>query len=73
VFDRYVRQRHHVANAHVQTTTIANTQNMEQRDPVKWQKYREDMRRRAGDPTLAKAFLMRTALIDSLRDAATIA
>jgi 3-(3-hydroxy-phenyl)propionate hydroxylase len=71
--DRYVRQRRHVATAHVQTATIANKQTMEQRDPAKRQQYRDDMRRRAEDPALAKALLMRTALIDSLRDAANIA
>jgi 3-(3-hydroxy-phenyl)propionate hydroxylase len=71
--DRYVRQRRHVATSHVQTATIANKQNMEQRDPTKRQRYRDEMRRRAEDPALAKAFLMRTALIDSLRDAAKIA
>ena len=70
--DRYVRQRRHVATCHVQTATIANKQNMEQRDPIKRQRYRDEMRRRAEDPVLAKAFLMRTALIDSLRDAAKI-
>jgi 3-(3-hydroxy-phenyl)propionate hydroxylase len=71
--DRYVRQRRHVATAHVQATTIANKQNLEQRDPVKRQRYRDEMRRCAEDPVMAKAFLMRTALVDSLRDAATIA
>jgi 2-polyprenyl-6-methoxyphenol hydroxylase-like FAD-dependent oxidoreductase len=71
--DRYVRQRRHVATAHVQTATIANKQNMEQRDPIKRQRYRDEMRRRAEDPVLAKAFLMRTALIDSLWDAERIA
>ena len=71
--DRYARQRRHVATTHVQTATIANKQNMEQRDPVKRQQYRDTMRRTAADPALAKAFLMRTALIDSLRDAARIA
>jgi 3-(3-hydroxy-phenyl)propionate hydroxylase len=70
--DRYVRQRRHVAIAHVQTATIANKQNMEQRDPIQRQRYRDEMRRRAQDLALAKAFLMRTALIDSLRDAAKI-
>jgi hypothetical protein len=45
---------------------------MEQRDPIKRQRYRDEMRRRAEDSALAKAFLMRTALIDSLRDAAKI-
>jgi 3-(3-hydroxy-phenyl)propionate hydroxylase len=71
--DRYVRQRRHVATAHVQAATIANKQNLEQRDPVKRQRYCDEMRRRAGDPVMAKAFLMRTALLDSLRDAAKIA
>jgi 3-(3-hydroxy-phenyl)propionate hydroxylase len=70
--DRYARQRRHVATGHVQTATIANKRNMEQRDPVERQRYRDEMRRRAEDPVLAKAFLMRTALIDSLRDAARI-
>ena len=71
--DRYARQRRFVATAHVQTATIANKQNMEQRDPIKRQRYRDEMRRWAEDPLLAKAFLMRTALIDSLRDAEKIA
>jgi 3-(3-hydroxy-phenyl)propionate hydroxylase len=71
--DRYVRQRRHVATAHVQTATIANKQNMEQRDPVERARYRDTMRRTAEDPALAKAYLMRTALLDSLRDAAKIA
>ena len=73
VLDRYVRQRRHVATTHVQTTTIANKQNMEQRDPEKRRLYAESMRRRAADPTLARQFLMQTSLIESLRDAATIA
>lgn len=70
--DLYGRQRRHVAVTHVQTTTIANKKNMEQRDPETRKKYREDMKRAAEDPVLAKRFLMRTSLIDSLRDAATI-
>jgi 3-(3-hydroxy-phenyl)propionate hydroxylase len=71
--DRYVRQRRHVAVEHVQTATIVNKKNMEQRDPATRQKYREEMRRAAADPVLAKKFLMRTSLIDSLRDAEKIA
>jgi 3-(3-hydroxy-phenyl)propionate hydroxylase len=70
--DRYVRQRRHVAVEHVQTATIANKQAMEQRDPETRRRYREDMQRAAEDPVLAKAFLMRTSLIDSLRDAALV-
>ena len=45
--DRYVRQRRHVATEHVQTATIANKRNMEQRDPEKRRKYRDEMRRAA--------------------------
>jgi 3-(3-hydroxy-phenyl)propionate hydroxylase len=67
-----VRQRRHVATAHVQTATIANKANMEQRDPQTRQKYRDDMRRAGEDPVLAKKFLMKTSLIESLRDAARI-
>ena len=70
--DRYVRQRRHVAVEHVQTATIANKKNMEQRDPETRRKYREEMQRAAEDPVLAKKFLMRTSLIDSVRDAAKI-
>jgi 3-(3-hydroxy-phenyl)propionate hydroxylase len=70
--DRYVRQRRHVAVEHVQIATIANKRNMEQRDPQTRRKYREEMQRAAQDPKLAKKFLMRTSLIDSLRDAAMI-
>jgi 3-(3-hydroxy-phenyl)propionate hydroxylase len=72
VLDRYVRQRRHVATEHVQTATIANKKNMEQRDPRMRQLYREEMRRTAADPVLAKKFLMRTSLIESLRDAERI-
>jgi 3-(3-hydroxy-phenyl)propionate hydroxylase len=43
---------------------------MEQGDPETRRKYREEMKRASEDPVLAKKFLMRTSLIDSLRDAA---
>jgi 3-(3-hydroxy-phenyl)propionate hydroxylase len=70
--DRYVRQRRYVAVEHVQTATIANKRNMEQRDPQTRQTYREEMQRTAGDPVLAKKFLMRTSLIESVGAAAKI-
>lgn len=70
--DRYTRQRRHVATTHVQTATIANKQAMEQKDPQKRAEYRDEMKRRADDPKLARQFLMRTSLIDSLQDAAEV-
>ena len=70
--ERYGRQRRHVAVEHVQTATIANKKNMEQRDPQTRQQYREGMKRAGEDPVLAKKFLMRTSLIECLRDAGRI-
>ncbi len=70
--DRYVRQRRYVAVNHVQTMTIANKVNMEQRDPEKRREFHDKLRRAASNPESAKKFLMRTALIDSLRDVARI-
>jgi len=57
----------------VQTATIANKRNMESAIRTKRRLYREEMRRTGADPVLAKQFLMRTSLIESLRDAARIA
>lgn len=70
--DRYARQRRHVATHHVQAATIANKRNLEQRDPVQRKAYHDGLRRAASDPAAAKQFLLRTSLIDSLRDAAQI-
>lgn len=70
--DRYVRQRRHVATHHVQVATIANKKNLEQRDPSKRREYHDGLRRAAATTATAKAFLMRTSLIESLRDAAKI-
>jgi 3-(3-hydroxy-phenyl)propionate hydroxylase len=70
--DRYLRQRRHMAVEHVQTATIANKKNMERRDPQTRQKYREEMKRAGEDPLLAKNFLMRTSLIECLRDAGRV-
>ena len=67
--DRYLR---HMAVEHVQTATIANKKNMERRDPQTRQKYREEMKRAGEDPLLAKNFLMRTSLIECLRDAGRV-
>jgi 3-(3-hydroxy-phenyl)propionate hydroxylase len=70
--DRYVRQRRYVATNHVQVATIANKKNLEQRDPAMRKAYHDSLRQAAATTEGAKAFLMRTSLIDSLRDAAKI-
>ena len=73
LLDRYARQRRFVATDHVQKATFINKKNMEQRDPASRRRYREEMRRKADDPVLAKEYLMNSSLITCLRDAALVA
>jgi len=70
--DRYDRQRRHVAVKHTQAQTIRNKRLLEERDPAVRQRNHDELRRQAEDPTLARKFLLRTALFDSLREAAQI-
>ncbi len=73
VLDRYVRQRRHVAVAHVQAITIRNKKLMAEADPETRRRNRDELRRAADDPALAREFLMRASLISSVREAAEIA
>lgn len=70
--DRYERQRRHVAVQHTQTQTIRNKRLLEERDPAVRRRNHDELRRQAEDPTLARKFLLRTALFDSLREAERI-
>ncbi|HUK61019.1 MAG TPA: FAD-dependent monooxygenase [Stellaceae bacterium] len=72
VLDRYERQRRHVALAHTQAETIRNRRRLEERDPAVRQRNHDELRRTAEDPVRARAFLLRTSLIESLREAAAI-
>jgi 3-(3-hydroxy-phenyl)propionate hydroxylase len=71
--DRYERQRRHIAVTHTQAQTIRNKRLLEERDPAVRARNHDELRRSAEDPVLARKFLMRTALFDSLRDAEAIA
>ncbi len=72
LLDRYERQRRHVALAHTQAETIRNRRLLEERDPaVRWRN-QDELRRTAADPARARAYLLRTSLIESLRQAAAI-
>jgi len=71
--DRYERQRRHVAVKHTQTQTIRNKRLLEERDPAVRQRNHDELRRQAEDPALARTFLLRTALFESLREAEQIA
>ena len=72
VLDRYVRQRRHVAVAHVQAITIRNKKLMAEADPEVRGRNRNELRRSADDPVLAREFLLRASLISSVREAAEI-
>jgi 3-(3-hydroxy-phenyl)propionate hydroxylase len=71
--DRYERQRRHVAVKHTQAQTIRNKRLLEERDPAVRRRNHDELRRQADDPALARKFLLRTALFESLREAEQIA
>jgi 3-(3-hydroxy-phenyl)propionate hydroxylase len=73
VLDRYERQRRHVAVSHTQAQTIRNKRLLAEKDPAVRARNHEELRRTAEDPKLARAFLLRTSLIESLREAEQIA
>jgi 3-(3-hydroxy-phenyl)propionate hydroxylase len=72
VLDRYERQRRHVAVAHTQAQTIRNKRLLAERDPAVRQRNHDELRRTAEKPALARQFLLRTALFESLREAKAI-
>jgi 3-(3-hydroxy-phenyl)propionate hydroxylase len=71
--DRYERQRRHVAVQHTQAQTIRNKRLLAERDPAVRRRNHDELRRQAEDPKLARQFLLRTALFDSLWEAEQIA
>jgi 3-(3-hydroxy-phenyl)propionate hydroxylase len=73
VLDRYERQRRHVAIAHTQAQTIRNKRLLTEQDPAVRRRNHDELRRTAENPDLARKFLLRTALFESLREADAIA
>ena len=71
--DRYERQRRHVALQHTQAQTIRNKRLLAEKDPAVRTRNHDELRRTAEDPKLARAFLLRSSLIESLREAERIA
>jgi 3-(3-hydroxy-phenyl)propionate hydroxylase len=71
--DRYCRQRRHVAVTHVQAASMADKRNMEHRDPQERQRYLDSLKASAENAEQAKSYMMKASLVDSLRDAATVA
>jgi 3-(3-hydroxy-phenyl)propionate hydroxylase len=73
VLDRYERQRRHVAVEHTQAQTMRNKKQLQETDPAVRRKNQDSLRRAAADPELARQFLLRTSLINSVREAEQIA
>jgi 3-(3-hydroxy-phenyl)propionate hydroxylase len=73
VLDRYERQRRHVAVAHTQAQTMRNKRLLTEKDPAVRQRNHDELRRTAENPELARKYLLRTALFESLREADAIA
>src|SRR5215218_3007210 len=72
ILDRYARQRRHVAVQHTQAETMRNKRVLAEKDPAVRKKNHDQLRRTAEDPKLARAFLLRSSLIESLREAEQI-
>src|SRR6478672_8827823 len=73
VLDRYERQRRHVALQHTQAQTMRNKRLLTEKDPAIRERNHAELRRTAEDPKLARAFLLRSYMIESLREAEQIA
>lgn len=71
--DRYARQRRHVAVAHTQAQTIRNKRLLAEQDPAVRRRNHDELLRTSENPQLARKFLLRTALFESLREAEAIA
>jgi 3-(3-hydroxy-phenyl)propionate hydroxylase len=72
LLDRYERQRRTIAIEHVQAQTIRNKKLLTEADPAVRQKNHDELRRTAEDPALARSFVIKASMINSLRQAAEI-
>lgn len=72
LLDLYDRQRRGICVRFVQEHTKNNKALMESKDPEVQRKRQADFMRAANDHGLARAFLLKTSMIQSLREAALI-
>ncbi len=73
LLDRYERRRRPLNIEYVQEQTIANKKRLEERDPAAREKRFAELRATAEDAAKHKQFLMRTSLLESVRNARQIA
>jgi 3-(3-hydroxy-phenyl)propionate hydroxylase len=72
LLDLYERQRRTICVQFVQDHTIRNKKLMEEKDPDLQKRRQAEFMATAAAPALARSFLLRTSMIQSLRDAAAI-
>ncbi len=70
---RYERQRRKVALETVQAQTLRNRQMMNERDPAARRAYHDELRATVEDPARHRAYLLRSSMIQSLRDLDAVA
>jgi 3-(3-hydroxy-phenyl)propionate hydroxylase len=72
LLDLYDRQRREICVRFVQEHTINNKRLMESKDPDVQKKRQAEFMRAANDPQLSRQFLLKTSMIQSLREAELI-
>ena len=72
VLDRYDRQRRTIAVEHTQAQTIRNKKLLMEKDPAIRRQNQDQLRKTAADPKLARDFMLRASLINSVRQAEQI-
>lgn len=73
ITERYNRQRRKVAIETVQEQSLRNRKMMAENDPAARAAYHDELRRIVDDPAKHKNYLMRTSMIQSLRDLEDVA
>jgi 3-(3-hydroxy-phenyl)propionate hydroxylase len=72
LLDLYVRQRRPIAIEHVIAQADRNRRRMRETDPERRRSELRDLQRTAGDPELARRYLLNSAMITGLRQAAAV-
>jgi 3-(3-hydroxy-phenyl)propionate hydroxylase len=65
---RYERQRRKAALDAVQAQTLRNRRIMNETDPAARKAYHDELRAAVADPVKHKAYIMRSSMIESLRE-----
>ena len=72
MLDRYTRQRRHVAVHHTKVQTERNKRVLMEKDPAVRKQNHDNLKRTSNDPKLMREYLLRTSLMNSVREAAAI-